>query len=54
MGLSKEKDIDPWLKRFRELDTDGSGRLDEKVALIFFETFIFVTLTYIHMFYCII
>jgi hypothetical protein len=24
----KENDIDPWLKRFDELDKDGSGRLD--------------------------
>lgn len=29
--LDKEKDIDPWLKRFDELDADGSGALDEEV-----------------------
>jgi hypothetical protein len=26
----QENDIDPWLKRFDELDKDGSGRLDEE------------------------
>lgn len=26
----KERDIDPWLKRFEELDADGSGKLDEE------------------------
>lgn len=25
----KERDIDPWLKRFEELDVDNSGKLDE-------------------------
>ena len=30
--LDKEKDIDPWLKRFDELDADGSGTLDEEVG----------------------
>ena len=30
--LDKEKDIDPWLKRFDELDKDGSGALDEEVT----------------------
>ncbi|CAE7518726.1 unnamed protein product, partial [Symbiodinium microadriaticum] len=29
-GLDKEKDIDPWRKRFRELDKDNSGALDEE------------------------
>jgi hypothetical protein len=29
--LDKEKDIDPWLRRFDELDADGSGALDEEV-----------------------
>jgi len=28
--VDKEEDIDPWLKRFDELDKDGSGRLDEE------------------------
>jgi len=31
----KENDIDPWLKRFEELDADGSGRLDEEDIAIF-------------------
>ena len=31
-GLSKEKDIDPWLRRFDELDADKSGMLDEDVS----------------------
>ena len=26
----KERDVDPWLRRFAELDADGSGRLDEE------------------------
>ncbi len=28
--VDKEKDIDPWIKRFEELDKDKSGRLDEE------------------------
>ncbi len=28
--VDKEKDIDPWIKRFEELDKDNSGRLDEE------------------------
>lgn len=32
-GLNQSKDIDPWLKRFRELDADGSGALDEDVCI---------------------
>lgn len=32
--LDKEKDIDPWLKRFDELDADGSGALDEEVLVL--------------------
>ena len=31
----KENDIDPWLKRFEELDADGSGRLDVEDIAIF-------------------
>jgi len=34
-GLNKEKDIDPWLQRFVELDKDGSGNLDENDLHIF-------------------
>eukprot|EP00603_Paraphysomonas_imperforata_P001213 CAMPEP_0114424536 /NCGR_PEP_ID=MMETSP0103-20121206/6748_1 /TAXON_ID=37642 ORGANISM="Paraphysomonas imperforata, Strain PA2" /NCGR_SAMPLE_ID=MMETSP0103 /ASSEMBLY_ACC=CAM_ASM_000201 /LENGTH=287 /DNA_ID=CAMNT_0001593299 /DNA_START=360 /DNA_END=1223 /DNA_ORIENTATION=+ len=34
-GLDKDKDIKPWLKRFRELDADGSGRLDMKDLQLF-------------------
>ena len=30
-GLDKEKDIDPWRARFRELDKDDSKFLDEEV-----------------------
>lgn len=30
----QENDIDPWLKRFDELDKDGSGRLDEEDIVI--------------------
>jgi hypothetical protein len=30
-GLDDEKDIKPWLRRFHELDADGSGRLDMQV-----------------------
>ena len=36
-GLSKERDIDPWLKRFVELDADGSGRLDKEVRKVAWE-----------------
>eukprot|EP00602_Paraphysomonas_sp_CaronLab_P009788 CAMPEP_0185027168 /NCGR_PEP_ID=MMETSP1103-20130426/11947_1 /TAXON_ID=36769 /ORGANISM="Paraphysomonas bandaiensis, Strain Caron Lab Isolate" /LENGTH=281 /DNA_ID=CAMNT_0027561041 /DNA_START=157 /DNA_END=1002 /DNA_ORIENTATION=+ len=36
-GLSKEKDIDPWMKRFDELDKDGSGALDEEDLRLFAE-----------------
>jgi len=35
--LDKEKDIDPWLKRFDELDKDGSGTLDEEDLRLFEE-----------------
>lgn len=35
-GLDQSKDIDPWLKRFRELDADGSGALDEDVSPLYF------------------
>lgn len=35
--LDKEKDIDPWLKRFDELDKDGSGALDEEDLRLFEE-----------------
>ena len=28
--VDKEKDIDPWIQRFEELDKDKSGRLDEE------------------------
>mmetsp|Transcript_19060 Transcript_19060/g.35522 ORF Transcript_19060/g.35522 Transcript_19060/m.35522 type:complete len:650 (-) Transcript_19060:61-2010(-) len=36
-GLSKEEDIDPWLKRFDQLDKDGSGRLDQEDLRLFAE-----------------
>jgi len=34
-GLDMDKDIRPWLKRFDELDKDGSGYLDENDLLLF-------------------
>ena len=27
--VEQDGDIDPWLKKFKELDADGSGRLDQ-------------------------
>ena len=42
--LDKEKDIDPWLKRFDELDADGSGALDEEVSVLKCCVFSFLTL----------
>jgi Ca2+-binding EF-hand superfamily protein len=37
MELVEQKDIDPWLKRFDELDADGSGKLDAKDLELFAE-----------------